>query len=430
VALDQANKFEFLKVLNMISIRVREFSPCILRNAIATLAVSLLATLAATRPAFAQTESVLYNFCSLANCADGEQPRGNIVRDSAGNIYGTTEAGGQFGQGVLYRVSLAGVETVLHNFGSTADDGQIPNGLAADSAGNLYGTTQYGGSHVVYGLGRGTVFKMTPAGAYSILYNFGATATDGQNPFAGVVVDAAGNLYGTTLGGGAYSDGTVYKLTPTGTETIFHSFDSNNLDGEAPRLPVTLDKKGNVLGATSYGGNRENGTIFEVSASGVYSILYNFNYLGDTTAGDPFTGLTLDAAGNLYGGSFLGGTGGESGTIYEIGHGSGKIWTEEVLIAFSSNDSGYYYPRSGVTFDSQGNMYGTAELGGALGYGGVWEQTAGGELQSVFNFNYTDGSNPASNLILDSEGNLYGTTPFGGSSTVFNGGGVLYEVTP
>lgn len=407
----------------------QNFSQGIARGAVVLLAITFFTTLAAMRPAFAQTETVLYNFCSLANCADGKEPIRNIVRDSAGNIYGTTMSGGQFGQGVLYRVSPSGVETVLHNFGSTSTDGQVPYGLVADSQGNLYGTTMYGGSHILkyQTVGSGTVFKMTPAGTYSILYNFGANGLDAMYPEASLVIDIKGNLFGTTAYGGEYGAGTVFKLTPVGKETILHSFNNDHVDGYLPFESVTLDQKGNVWGVCMYGGKRGgSGILFEVSASGSYSIRFDFTS-AYSNVGLPSSSITLDAAGNLYGttegyGSAL------LGAVYEISRGGGEIWKENVLAAFTNSEG--FFPEAGVTFDSAGNLYGTAFEGGTLGYGTVFGLTPSGELTTLYNFDSTHGNGPDTNLVLDSAGNLYGTTPYGGSGANRSGGGVLFEITP
>jgi uncharacterized repeat protein (TIGR03803 family) len=393
-----------------------------------TLALNLFTALALivifARPARAQTESVLYNFCQMTNCVDGLQPTGNIVRDSEGNTYGTTQYGGQFGQGVLYQVGPSGVETVLHNFGSSTYDGQYPTGLVADNQGNLYGTTTFGGSHVHDGASFGTVFKMTPAGVYSILYNFHATYTDASYPEVAPAVDAKGNLYGTTPSGGEYNRGTIYKLTPAGRETILYSFEANAF---LPFEGLTLDHDGNAWGTSSYGGNWNDGFIFEVSAAGAYSVRFNF---GSVSAGvfGPESSLTLDSAGHLYGtGTTYDGTY-SGGGVYKISPGSGEIWKEDVLLGFANYDG----PNlgAGVTLDGAGNLYGTAAEGGTVGYGTVFELSPSGQLTTLFNFDYTHGSGPDNTLLLDSAGHLYGTTKNGGSGSSLYGGGTLFEITP
>ena len=408
--------------------RFRSFRSNILRGAVAALALTLFATLAAL-PVHAQTESVLYNFCSLANCADGNKPARNIASDAEGNIYGTTLTGGQYGQGVVYRVSPAGVETVLHSFGSSPTDGQGPYGVTIDSAGNIYGTTYVGGSHIppFQTVGDGTVFKVTPAGVYSILYNFGATKVDASTPLSGPTVDAHGNVYGVTDAGGAYGSGAVYKIAPNGHETILHSFNPSIGDGSHATTEVTIDKSGNVWGTCTYGGYRNYGIIFEITASGAYSTKLNFGWTLASSAGTPASGLTLDAAGNLYGAASSY-TLSSLGAVYEVSRGSGSTWTETNLIDFTS--SGGFNPEAGVILDSAGNLYGTTSAGGTSGYGTVFERSASGEVTTLFNFNNTDGNFPNSNLLLDSAGNLYGITTLGGSDNIADGGGVLYKITP
>ncbi|MGA7219590.1 MAG: choice-of-anchor tandem repeat GloVer-containing protein [Candidatus Sulfotelmatobacter sp.] len=269
------------------------------RSAAAVSAVTVLATLIATLPAQAQTETVLYSFCQRKYCYDGTLPSGSLVLNPNGNIYGVTMVGGAIGQGTLYGIKPDGTEEVLHSFGNAPGDGIFPYGLIADSKGDLYGTTKLGGANGLENEGDGTVFKIT-AGVETILYNFGATSSDGINPQAGVVRDTKGNLYGTTIGGGANGAGTVFKLTPAGVETILHSFAKNGTDGNQADEMLTLDEKENVYGTTSYGGLNNAGIAFEISAAGTYTILYSFG----TSASDgayPFSSLTLDSAGNLYG---------------------------------------------------------------------------------------------------------------------------------
>lgn len=393
-----------------------------------SLFTALTLTVIFAQAASAQTETVLYSFCQMTNCTDGLEPSGNIVRDSQGNIYGTTQGGGQFGMGVLYRVSPSGMETVLHNFGSSTNDGQGPAGLVADNEGNLYGATMAGGTHhAPGGATEGTVFKMTPNGVYSILYNFGATPTDGSLPEAAPAVDVKGNLYGTTVSGGANDAGTIYKLSPVGKETILHSFDDNRVDGYYQFTGLTLDRKGNIWGSNTYGGQHANGIIFEVSAAGEYTIRFNFGSV-PSGVGAPESTVTLDSKGNLYGTGTTYEENYQAGGVYKISPGSGAIWTEDVLLTLTGSNG--FWPEAGVTLDSAGNLYSTAFEGGTLGYGSVFELTPTGEFISLFNFDITHGTGPNNNLVLDPAGNLYGTTFYGGSGGTLYGGGVLYEITP
>ena len=384
-------------------------------------ALTLFMTLAAASPALAQTVTVLCSFGEAGSCPDGAIPAGNIVRDAEGNIYGTTDYGGRSGNGVVYRLSPSGVEQVLHDFSGSIDGGTRPVGLTADNAGNLYGATTDGGSYSM-----GTVFKITPAGVYSVLHNFGATAADGTYPVAVPILDAAGNLYGTTEYGGSGGYGTIYKLTPAGQLTILHTFGFNRVDGNQPNSSLTLDSEGNLYGVTPYGGSTYGGTLFEVTASGSYSILYNFEYNGNgasITPFFPFSNLTFDASGNLYGAS-QGGGATHNGTVYKASRGTDGTWTVQALFGFSSSLG--YFPTSGVVFDQKGNMYGANYYGGTGYDGAVFEATADHEIIPLVGFDSTDGNGPNGNLLLDSQGNLLGVAQYGGTGNA----GVVYQITP
>ena len=185
-----------------------------------------------------------------------------LLQDASGNLYGTTFAGGTNGYGTVFKVTPAGVETVLYSF-SGGTDGQYPQaGLIQDASGNLYGTTYgidlYGGTN-----SNGTVFKVTPSGVGTVLYSFG-TGTDGNYPYAGLIQDASGNLYGTTTGGGANNKGTVFKVTPAGVETVLHSFGTGT-DGRYPYAGLIQDTSGNLYGTTHGGGTNNIGTVFKIS---------------------------------------------------------------------------------------------------------------------------------------------------------------------
>jgi uncharacterized repeat protein (TIGR03803 family) len=204
------------------------------------------------------SESILYSF---GVAPDGEEPEAGLIMDSAENLYGTTEAGGVHGgDGTVFKIA-SGTETVLYSFGASATDGQQPEAdLIMDSAGNLYGTTAGGGAN-----GHGTIFKIGPSGTETILYSFGASATDGQAPFAGLIMDSAGNFYGTTDGGGANGDGTVFKISTSGTETVLYSFGANAIDGQNPTAGLIMDSAGNLYGTTYAGGAKGWGTVFLIN---------------------------------------------------------------------------------------------------------------------------------------------------------------------
>jgi uncharacterized repeat protein (TIGR03803 family) len=269
------------------------------------------------------TESVLYSFCSLTNCADGGAPQAGLIFDQAGNLFGTTIAGGLYGNGAVFQLTPnqngGWTESALYSFCSLANcaDGADPQaGLTFDQAGNLYGTTGYGGAHGVYGVG-GTVFKLTPNqnGRWTehVLYSFCSRpgCVDGVQPFAGLIFDQAGNLYGTTeYGGAAYSNnasGTVFKLIRNQnggwTESVLYSFCSrlNCTDGSYPQAGLIFDQAGNLCG-TNAGGGHGYGTVFQLTPNqnGGWTehVLHAFM---DQPGALSAAGLILDQAGNLYG---------------------------------------------------------------------------------------------------------------------------------
>jgi uncharacterized repeat protein (TIGR03803 family) len=218
------------------------------------------------------TEQVLYRFCSQANCTDGQYPYGSLIFDAAGNLYGTTEFGGTYGAGTVFKLTPAAgggwTETVLYSFGRGTDGASPLVGLIFDVVGNLYGTTTFGGTY-----GAGTVFELTPTAGggwtETVLHSFNPNnGTDGFNPYAGLIFDAAGNLYGTTYYGGSYGGGTVFELTPAAgggwTETVLRSF-GNGTDGFWPYAGLIFDHAGNLYGTTEYGGTHNYGTVFELT---------------------------------------------------------------------------------------------------------------------------------------------------------------------
>jgi uncharacterized repeat protein (TIGR03803 family) len=332
----------------------------------------------------ADTEIVLYTF---TGGTDGGSPGTTLVRDSAGNLYGTASIGGDLGCsegfgsgcGVVFKLSPTGQETVLHTFtgspdGAIAGAGVPYANLLRDSAGNLYGTTGGGG---VYGAG--TVFEIDPAGNETILYNFcsqgGSACTDGEGPFAGVVRDSEGNLYGTTIAGGANSFcasyavtcGTVFKLSSSGEETVLHSFAGYPTDGAGPVSGLVLDPAGNLYGTTESGGSVSCGgsgcgTVFEITAAGQESVLHNFGN-GEDGAG-PEAVLLRDKTGALYGTTTSGGTSGV-GAVFEL-LSSGQ---ETVLHSFDQKDGAF--PYDGLIEDSAGNLYGTTYSCASLNCGGT-----------------------------------------------------------
>jgi len=413
-----------------------------LRTALVIFTVTLLVTSgwAATN----WNEKVLHSFNN--NGTDGYEPYffGSLIFDAAGNLYGTTYAGGIYGYGTAFELSPAGggswTETVLYNFGNGTGDGRNPRaGLIFDAAGNLYGTTTTGGTS-----GDGTVFELTPTGGGGwterVLYSFGNTP-DGAIPVVGLIFDATGNLYGATTEGGTHGDGTVFELTPTGgggwTERVLYSF-GNTPDGAYANAVLIFDAAGNLYGTTELGGaNGPYGTVFELTPTGgggwTEKVLHSFANGTDGTR--PLASVIFDAAGNLYGTTSEGGTN-RDGTVFELMPAGGGSWTETLLHSFNNNGTDGFLPNAGLIFDAAGNLYSTTYYGGAgggcqpNGCGTVFELTpsaGGGWTETVLHsFNSTDGAIPVAGLIFDATGNLYGTTTEGGTLNA----GTVFELTP
>jgi uncharacterized repeat protein (TIGR03803 family) len=380
----------------------------------------------------AQIFNVLYEF---GGGTDGGAPN-DLVRDSAGNLYGTTINGGQTIFGTVFKLDPSGKKIVLYNFmGGT--DGSEPHGdLVLDAKGNLYGTTEYGGNlGVLCGGGMqgcGIVFKIDPTGHETVLYSF-AGGADGAQPLAGLMLDEAGNLYGTTAGGGiggcnywAVGCGVVFKLDLAGHETVRYSF-AGGTDGGVPVSPLVRDSSGNFYGMTSGVGAGSGGTVFKLDTNGKETILHTFSGVPDGS--QPYGTLVRDGAGNLYGTTYGGGIFDSSRCNY---NGCGVVFKvtpsgrEYVLYSFAGGPGGWG-PTAGLARDNQGNLYGTTALGGA-GVdccGVVFELNP--KRQETLLHTFTggaDGGSPQTGLILDKAGNLYGTA-LGGT---YNG--VAFRITP
>jgi uncharacterized repeat protein (TIGR03803 family) len=330
-------------------------------------------------------------------------------------------------------------EKVVRNCNNNGKEGYSPDSsLIFDPAGNLYGTTDYGGAH-----NAGTVFELArkTGGGWieKVLHSFSSTGTDGYAPEGGLVFDAAGNLYGTTnYGGTDHSYGTVFELTPSAgggwAEHVLFSFDGAT-SGEYPVGGLVLDAGGNLYGVAAAGGSSNYGTVFELTphSGGIWSEKTVHTFTGANGV-SPSGSLTFDAAGNLYGTTGAGGTPG-AGTVFKLTPADGGGWSETILYNFLGNSDGAY-PASKLVFDTAGNLYGTTVKGGgsgAGGYGTVFELTpmldgSWTETQLHFFSSGTDGdgNQPVGNLILDGAGNLYGATLYGGTYDL----GTVFEVTP
>jgi len=374
---------------------------------------------ALTPRAQAQTFKVVYNF---TGASDGGNPLDGLTSDGAGNLYGTTYAGGASSNGTVFKLSGSS-ETVVHNFAGGTDGANPEGGLLRDAQGFFFGTTTAGGAS-----GAGTVFAISAAGKEVVLYSF-AGGADGSNPQAGLAMDSSGNLYGTNSAGGANNNGTVFKLThPTKgskwVETTLYSFGTGS-DGAVPLAALKFDKAGNLYGTTSAGGSYGYGTIFQLTPSGsswTETILHNFQDADDGAV--PYGGLIADKSGNFYGSATEGGTGG-GGTIYKLTPESGD-WTFTVL--YSNPGWGISGSYRNLTLDASGNLYGTTHCDGADSAGTVYklsEESGSWTYTSLYVFTGgTDGQYSYSNPVIEGD-RVFGTTRFGGA----NGSGVVWEIT-
>jgi uncharacterized repeat protein (TIGR03803 family) len=410
-----------------------------------TLVVFSALLLGAVQPAHGQTETVLYSFCARPNCTDGAGPSWvTPVFDGEGNLYGTTLVGGAYscnhgGCGTVFELTPSGTETILHSFDDNGTDGHSSwGGVFLDNEGTLYGTTLLGGEYICP-QGSGTVFELTPSGTETILHSFDRCETDGFWPNPGLVRDAEGNIYGTTSAGGAYSYGTVFKVTPSGTETILHSFDPNGTDGWVPAAGLVIDKKGNLYGTTVNGGAYNGGTVFKLTPSGKETILWSFG--NGTDGSHPYAGLVFDKKRNLYGTTEEGGVyscpyGYTCGTVFKLTP-SGM---ETILYSFGVSGDGYA-PVAGLLLDKKGNLYGTTADGGSYsregygcalyGCGTVFKLTPSGTETILHSFGASgDGYQLNGGLVFDKKGNLYGATYRGGAYCAPYGCGTVFKVTP
>jgi len=388
----------------------------------------LVALLLTTVVAQAQTLTILHSFSG-----NGASPQAGVIRDAVGNLYGTTFYGGggncdgNSPCGLVFKLTETDDYTVLHAFAGYPNDGGNPEAaVVRDSAGNLYGTTSEGGTS-----GYGIVFKLDTQGKLTVLHAF--AGVDGEYPSAGLVRDEAGNLYGTTTKGGSSNHGTVFKLSATGKETVLHSFHGYPKDGSDPIAGLVLDNSGNLYGTTYSGGASHYGTVFKLDKVAKETVLYSF------TGGDgayPTAGLVLDEAGNLYGTTSIGGTGTCNddlgcGTVFKLD----KSRVETVLYSFPGQDGSAELP-GGLLRDAAGNLFGVTFYGGGsacgqgAGCGTVFKLDTTGTETDLHSFagGPTDGLYPAGTLIMDKSGNLYGTTEDGGGGNCRCG--TVWKLTP
>lgn len=421
----------------------------------AVLAVVAMITLGAKVARAGEGDKVIYNF----NLKAGFFPGPGLIIDAEGHLYGTTVGEIQTSPcnntnpkcGTVFELSLGPdgrwMEKNLHNFGG--NDGATPNGGPIfDSTGNLYGATQYGGpgscSNGYVTVGCGVVFELrrSPDAVWveKLLHVF--TGPDGLYPSGALTFDAAGNLYGAAVSGGSgtcpgYNGnpsgcGVIFELTPTisgaWTEHILHSFSADGTDGTDPNGGLTFDSVGNIFGTTYQGGAYDKGTVYEMMPDGsghwAEKILYSFGSTS-TDGANPSTGLVLDTAGNLYGGTAAGGED-DTGTVFKLEHAEDGRWGQIPLHQFGPSYGGG--PVS-LIFGGNGNLYGTNSGGGHFGYGMAFElsPTEGGDWPISVLFNFTgyayNGEYPGS-LVFAPSGNIYCPTGGGGSQ----GYGTVFEI--
>jgi uncharacterized repeat protein (TIGR03803 family) len=406
----------------------------VFRAALAIVSAPLLVNLLLITDAQASTEKVLYSFGASP---DGNGPVSGLAFDRAGNLYGTTAGGGANGAGAVFELTPAGGgkwnESVIYSFtGKT--DGMVPlGGVIVDDSGNLYGTTSRGAS------GSGTVFSLIPGAGgkwkLKVLHTF--IGTTGGVPSAGLIFDTAGNLYGTTAEGGSHEFGSVFELAPQANgkwaHKGIHSFNNNGHDGTDPLAALTLDAAGNLYGTTYAGGTHTYGIVFQLTpgSNGKWTekILHAFNAGNGHDGAAPDSPIVIDSSGNLFGTTTGGGKDKFYGVVFELTLNSSGKWQERILHAFTDGKDGGE-PNAGLTLDASGNFYGTAATGGAGG-GGVFKET----LQKSGKWKYSvvhafqtggDGLRPDAGLIPDASGNLYGTTKLGGTNSL----GTVFMVKP
>ena len=405
----------------------------------AMVAIGFAIALAMVPPAMAQTLTVLHTFWSMPD--DGANPESGVTMDAQGNLYGTASSGGNLGGscgngcGTVFELKRAGsgfVYRPLYSFAGGNDGADPETGVVIGPNGSLYGTTTHGGG----GANVGTVFNLQPPPSYcknvlcpwheTVLLRF--TEGNGYYPYGQLIFDQTGNLYGTTVYGGQRNDGEVYQLTPSAgswTENIIYSFGTGG-GGYQPVGGVIFDQAGNVYGTTRFGEKGRYGAVYQLTPSGgswTETTLYSFT--GGSDGGEPEASLLMDRSGNLYGTTDWLPDTNNPGTVYELSP-SGGSWSYTLLYAFPTGYEGAGAV-SNLTMDKAGNLYGTTSLEGisngncTWGCGTIFKLTPssnGWIYTDLYNFTGgADGAWPFGGVVLDDQGNLYGTTLYGGIGT-------------
>ena len=389
------------------------------------LAIITLALTFTVVGAHAQTFRVLHEFNGAVG--DGANSHAALVRDTAGNLFGTTFDGG-IGEGTVFKIDGAtGVESVLFTFTPSVSGGFPASPLVQDTAGNLFGIADLGPG------GAGVVFKISQTGAETLLEAFqGGLGRNARVPSGGILRDRVGNVFGTTLAGGNgtcfLGCGSVYRLDSAGALHIRHFF-SGGADGSQPFGPLVKDAAGNLFGVAQQGGNLSCsefpqvgcGTVFKVAPNGVFTVLHTF--AGGTDGALPQAGLLIDKSGNLFGSTAVGGTN-ENGLVFTIA----ADGTYKVLHQFTGKDGSI--PNGGLVADATGNLFGTTQLGGDDSLGTVFELTTASQVTILHSFTgLDDGATPMGGVIRDSAGNLFGTASKNFLIQPVQGG-CVFEITP
>ena len=374
----------------------------------------------------AQTFTTLYSF---DNTPDGSTPSAGLIQGTDGNLYGTAEDGGAPRDGgTIFQVTPSGTFKTLYTFCGkvTCPDGRFPaTGLIQTSDGSLFGTTVIGGIATCDApAGCGTVFTVTPSGALTTLHSF--DLTDGYSP-AALIQGADGNFYGTTSGGGnnqscvnvyeKHGCGTIFKITPSGTLTTLYNFCGQGFpcpDGAIPFAGLIQGTDRSFYGTTGYGGAADSGTVFKVTAGGTLTTLYSFCLQKGCPDGEVPTAELLQATdGDFYGTTFYGGTRHNNGTIFKVTP-SGALTTLYTFCTTYPSCPDGSGPDAPLIQATDGNFYGTAFSGGDKYYGTVFSITPIGTLTTLHTFSQSDGNNPAAALLQDTNGEFYGTSEGGG----------------
>ena len=375
-------------------------------------------------------QSTLFTSLESFNGANGSGPGFvSLVRGDNGNFYGTTGFGGANDHGTVFKVTPTGELSTLYSFCAQTNctDGALPSaGLVLGRDGNFYGTTSGGGAYLYYG----TVFKITPVGALTTLHSFQAYPTDGDAPVAALVQGSDGNFYGTTELGGSGTFGTVFKITPSGVLTTLYNF-SDGAHGWYPYAGLVQGSDGNFYGTTFSGGAYSDycgypgcGTAFKITPAGELTTLYSFcAQPGCADGSGPWAGVVQAGDGNFYGTTYAGGAG-FVGTVFKLTL-AGSLTTLHSFCAQGGCPDGEQ-PYAGLVQASDGNFYGTTSTGGAyFYYGTVFKVTPAGELTTLHSFDGNDGSEPWGGLVQAPDGFFYGTTSGGGA---YGNDGTIFRV--